>query len=71
MGHSTKYHIKHKRSLQSEVYVEPEAQLKPREKQKASAAWRKIEEYQMLKKIRHDLEFYDEHLDGSLDDYLQ
>ena len=68
MGHSTKYRIKQKAPLLSKMYVEPAANT---EKPKGSSAWRKIEEYQMLKQIQHDLEFYDEHLEGSLDDYLQ
>ena len=69
MGHSTKYRIKQKAPLLSKMYVEPD---EPKAKKSAgSAAWRKIEEYQMLKQIQHDLEFYDEHLEGSLDDYLQ
>lgn len=68
MGHSTKYRIKQKADLISKVYVEP---AEKKSKAKGSDAWRKIEEYQMLKQIRHDLEFYDDHLDGNLDDYLQ
>lgn len=68
MGHSTKYRIKQKAPLVSKMYIEP-APAKSRAK--GSDAWRKIEEYEMLKQIQHDLEFYDEHLDGSLDDYLQ
>ncbi len=68
MGHSTKYRIKQKAPLLSKMYIEPPvSSAKP----KGSDAWRKIEEYQMLKQIQHDLEFYDEHLEGSLDDYLQ
>lgn len=68
MGHSSKYRIKQKRALQSDVYVEPS---EPKAESKKSDAWRRIEEYQMLKQIRHDLEFYDDHLEGNLDDYLQ
>lgn len=68
MAHSAKYRIRQKAPLLSKMYIEPpEAQAKA----KGSVAWRKIEEYQMLKQIQHDLEFYDEHLEGSLDDYLQ
>gem|GEM_PF-4354270 len=68
MGHSTKYRIRQKAPLLSKMYIEP---AKVPAKAKCGTAWRKIEEYEMLKQIQHDLEFYDEHLDGTLDDYLQ
>ncbi len=67
MGHSAKYRIKAKSALINQAYREPGEQSS----KKASDAWRKIEEYKILEEVRHNLEFFDDHLGGSLDDYLQ
>lgn len=69
MGHTAKYKAKGKQKIHAAEYAD-EVDSAKREKNK-SDAWRKIEEIKMFKQFCHDLEFFDDHLEGSWDDYLQ
>ncbi|MGM0563144.1 MAG: hypothetical protein ACQES2_02335 [Pseudomonadota bacterium] len=59
MGHSTSYR-EDKKAADNAV-----------EQHSSQPAWRRIEDWELMRQFRRDLEFFDDHLEGNLEEYLR